>query len=140
VKTGIETDGDRRGSILLIAVFLLAFGSIFVGTLLHGVSTDLQITRNHLSSAKALYVAEAGIEHAISLLRNDFTWSTGISQQEFPAGTGCHYTVSVDNSHPTAVITSTGDANGFQKRVQVIVSIVESATPYPVRIVSWREE
>lgn len=130
---------SRAGSVLVVVIFLIAFSALLVGGLLHALTSDLQIVNNHLTSTKALYVADAGIEDAIEALRADYTWDTGFAQKEFPAGSGSHYTVVVANTHPTVVVTSTGVVAGFQRTVEVEISMSETSAPYPVRAVYWKE-
>ncbi len=130
---------DQEGVILILMVFIVAMSTLFVGALLRSHTSDLQITRNHLNSMKALFVADAGIEDAISELRADFTWNAGFTDQIFPSGDSSKYTVSVVNNHPLVVITSTGEANGFIRNIEVELNIVESTAPYPVRVIYWKE-
>lgn len=130
---------SRRGSVLLVTVFLIAFSALLVGGLLHSLTSDLQILKNHLYSTKALYVADAGIEDAIAALRSDYTWDAGFTQKAFPAGSSSYYTVTVVNTHPTVVLTSTGVVAGFERKIEAKVVIAETSAPYPMRGLYWKE-
>lgn len=124
---------------MLMTVFLIAFTALFASTLLNSIASDLQITGNLLATARALCVAEAGAERAIVELRQDFEWDDGYDEVEFPSGSGQTYTVEIENSHPTIVITSTGTAAGFERSIEVVVNLIETSSPYPLRVMSWRE-
>jgi len=130
---------NERGAVLLLLVFLVAFSSLLVGTLLRTLVSDLQIVNNLLFSTKALHVAEAGIDHAISSLRSDPGWDAGLSQVDFPAGEDGQYTVTIDNSAPMVVITSTGTVNGYARRLEVKVSVAGASAPFPLRVIYWKE-
>ena len=130
---------NRTGSVLLVTLFLIAFSSLLVGGLLHALTSDLQIVRNHATSTKALFVADAGIEDAIAALRANRAWDAGFTQKELPAGSGHHYTVRVVNNAPTAVITSTGVVSGFERRIEVRASVYGRSVPYSVRVMNWKE-
>jgi hypothetical protein len=129
----------ETGYVLLLTVFVLTFGALLIGTLLNVVGTDLQILRNHLGSTEALYVADAGVNDAISALRSDFTWDTGFTAKEFPVSSGSTYTVTIVNTHPTVVITSTGVVRGYQRTIVATINITETSSPYPARVTEWRE-
>ena len=138
-KVNRQAPTHKKGSVLLVTVFLIAFGALLVGGLLLALTSDLQIVKNHLYSTKALYVADAGIEDAIAALRSDYTWDSGFTQKPFPAGSTSHYTVSVVNTHPTVVLTSTGVAAGLERTVEVKVIVAEMSAPYPTRVLYWKE-
>jgi len=110
-----------------------------VGGLLLALTSDLRIVKNHLYSSKALYVADAGIEEAIAALRSDYAWDIGFTQKAFPAGSSSHYTVTVANTHPVVVLTSTGVSVGFERTVEAKLIVAETSAPYPVRVLYWKE-
>jgi type II secretory pathway component PulK len=134
-----QAGGDEKGAVLLLLVFLVAFSCLFVGTILRSLASDLQIVNNLLSSTKALHVAEAGIDHAISNLRSDRDWDTGLSQVDFPAGEGSQYTVVVANQAPVVIITSSGFVNGFSRTIEVRIFVAGESSPHPVRVMNWKE-
>lgn len=130
---------DQTGAVLLMMVFLVTFSTLFVGALLRSHTSDLQIARNHRASMKALFVADAGIEEAISKLRKNFNWRRGFSNKTFPAGSTSRFSVKVTNNHPSVVIRSTGTAEGFSRTIEIELNIVETTAPYPVRVIYWKE-
>jgi hypothetical protein len=137
--TSRDKVSGRRGAVLLLTVFAIAFVAVLITAFLQVSTTDLQIVRNHQYSTRALYVAEAGIEDAIYELRQDNTWDSGFTDKAFG---GDAYTVAVSNNYPIVVIDSTSTVDGgFQRQIQVQVTISgpPSPTPYPVAVNYWKE-
>jgi Tfp pilus assembly protein PilX len=123
---------DRyRGSVLLLAIFVIALlGALAIGML--QISTEeIQIVRNQICAAEALATAEAGLNDAFSQLRTDSSWNAGFVDKAFNGGS---YTVDVNN----LTITSTGTSTqGFVGRVEADITI-GSASPYIIRIDNLR--
>jgi Tfp pilus assembly protein PilX len=131
----------KKGVALVLAIFILVFISILVVALLNLLTSDLVITNNHLGRLKALYIAEAGVEHAISLLRTNGNQPISIIGLTFPPGSISSYTVTYPEAGTTRIILSTGqvDTNKFTATIEVRVSIKGTGSPYTVRIVSYKE-
>ncbi len=134
--------GTERGSVLLLVAFLAVLLGVLSLSLLSLMTADTEEIYNHLHSTRALTVAEAGIEHAVKMLRNDPNWNTGFAEYTFPSGSDDSYSVTVDNAaYPSVVLVSTSAVEGFSRRVQVAVIVdgPPESTPYPVRIAAWNE-
>ncbi len=104
----------------MVIVSSLVVLALEVGT------TEMAITRNILSLSKALYAADAGIQHALAMLRADRTWRTGFPSPgvEFPPGSGSTYMVAVtDGGGGEVVVTSTGTAGGLSKTVRATITV-----------------
>jgi len=132
----------RRGAALILVVFAVAFISVFAAAILEVATTDLAILRNHASGLKARWAAEAGLAEAIAALRqNCDTASTVTGTLTAPDGSTCSYSASVANARPVITVTSVGRAAGFTRKVQarLVVAGPPKVTPYPVRIIWWRE-
>jgi type II secretory pathway component PulK len=136
---GKQSEKDEKGAVLLLLVFLVAFSSLMVGTLLRSIVSDFQIMNNLLFSTQALHVAEAGIDHAISMIRDDENWDKGFDEVELLAGSRVNYTVTVENDHPRVVVTSTGAVQGYMRTIEVVLLVFKTTRPYPIRIMSWKE-
>ena len=132
----------ESGFILLISIFAIALGSVLLGGFLMIVASTLQIARYHAWSEEALYVAEAGLQSSIAQLQQNSQWNTGFSNQPFPAGSGNVYTVTVANAYPVATLNVTATVHGsYTRRIlaKVMVTGAPQATPYTVRIDTWKE-
>lgn len=127
----------QKGLALLLALFTLIIISLLVVAFFELTTIDLQIISNHFRKNQALYIADAGVEYAISRLTSSRS-SFNTPQIVFPSGSGNTYRVTYSSSSGT--ITSVARlSSGQQVALSVKVSIVGSSAPYTVRIISWRE-
>ncbi len=116
-----------KGSVLLLAIFAVALLAAVAIGILQLNTEEIQLVRNQIGAAEALATAEAGLNDALSLLRNDPNWTAGFADKAFNGGS---YTVDVNN----LTITSTGvSSQGFIARVQAEIT-VGSTSPYVIRI------
>jgi hypothetical protein len=93
---------------------------------LETTTADMAITRNTLAFSQGLYIADAGIQHALAKLRTDRTWRDGfpIPGVEYPPGSGYRYVVSVvDGAGGEVILTSTGTVGGLSKSVRATISL-----------------
>jgi len=135
--------GRRRGVALVLVIFAIAFITVLAVAMLDEVTLDLTVLRNHQSGLRALYAAHAGVGEAVAALRQDCTTSsTASSTLLMPDGTTTGFSAQIANAKPVVTITSTGQADGFTRKVtaRVVVGYPGAASaPYPVRVVWWRE-
>ncbi|MEK7298880.1 MAG: hypothetical protein AAB066_03225 [Candidatus Margulisiibacteriota bacterium] len=128
------------GSVLVMAVFLIGMVTILVSAHALVINTDLQIVKNVIYTNEARNVAEAGIEDAISELRNNYLWQAGFSDKAFPINATSTYTVTVLNNYPSITLDSVGNVLGQYQchiRVQLIVMGAPLAAPYAIRVDRW---
>lgn len=126
---------DKRGVALLLALWTLIIVALLLVVALQLSTTDLQIISNHDLRTQSLFIADAGVEYAVSRLKNS---KANFSQNmAFPAGSGHSYSVTYTSSSST--ISSTGTlSSGEAVSLEAKVSVTGSA-PYQVKILSWRE-
>lgn len=130
---------NKKGVALLLALFTLLIVSLLVVAFYEFTIIDLQISSNHLKRNQALYIADAGVEYAISRLKNS---RSNLSQLvEFPSGSGNNYNVNVTSVDISAkIILSTGRlASGEAVGLEAKVSVLGINPPYRLKIISWRE-
>jgi len=151
MKEGINTGRfwkDEKGAVLAIALIMLGLFSLLGVSAVLTSSVDTKISGNYRAGIEAFYIAEAGIEHAKSVLKTislddaldgvdddkNTTDDNGIlsfgSSVSFNGGT---YAVRVtddddgdgdawDDSNNRVIITSTGtSANGSVRKIEVVV-------------------
>ncbi len=126
--------GRRRqaGSVLLLVVFLVALLAATVMGHLQVNAEELQLMQNHIGAVEALAIAEAGLHDALARLRQDATWSSGLTDQPFHGGT---YSVAVRAS----TIEATGiTSRGFVARVRADVAVEPGGPPYLLRVTDLR--
>jgi type II secretory pathway component PulK len=119
----------RRGTALMLAVFVMAVASMMVITILDTQTLQYSALRNTMHYDRARYLAEAGLHHAMSLLESDFDMSgtTGFSipNTEYPVGSGSNYSASISavQADGTRVITATGTSNTFTRTLTIQVKM-----------------
>lgn len=123
---------QKKGSVLLIVIFVVALMSTVVMGILQVNTEEVQVMQNDVSMAQAVAIAEAGFNEALAQLRDDTTWTDGLSGQAFASGT---YTVTISGHTVTSVGTT---AQGFEARVEADVSFGSTGPPYRVIIDSLR--
>jgi len=128
----------NKGMALLLALFTLTITSLLVVAFLELTTTDLQITSNHFDKNQALYIADAGVEYAISQLKNNRSWSGTPGPIEFPAGSGNTYSVTY-TSTSGKIVSAARLSSGPQVTLQAKVNVRGNTFPYNVKIISWRE-
>ena len=128
---------DKKGAVLLIAVFIIALSSILVIGFLEVATTDVEISRNQKSNCIATYIADAGVEAAIDDLLNG--GDANITRTEFPdtADDDTYYTVSQTNKIGNVyTIESTGEFGSFQRVIEAIIRISGNSAA----LLYWKEK
>lgn len=133
-----------RGMALVLVIFAIAFLSLLAVAMLDQATTDLTILRNHTSGLSALYAAQAGIGDAVEAVRlNNLVEGTVPGTLVLPDGTTVSYSAAIANAYPVFTITSTGQADGFTRRLRAKLVVAGPPAmllpPYPVKVVSWQE-
>ncbi len=96
----------EAGSVLLVVVVLAALLAAVVMGHLQINTEEIQLVQNHAGGVEALAIAEAGLNEALALLRQDPDWKDGLTDKPFAGGS---YTVVVDGSTVTSrAVTSRG--------------------------------
>jgi len=123
---------ENRGTALLIALSLIALLSGVAIMSLDQANTDLEMSYNQLHEEQAFYIAEAGMERAVTQLKIDPDWRTGFLGQ--PLGDG-YYTVAVIDSisnpalKDTIVIRATADVSGTAANIEAFL-LPDQSVPY----------
>jgi hypothetical protein len=124
------------GSVLIIVVFVIAFMAALVLGIAQINTEEIQLMRNHIGMAKALAVAEAGLNDALAELRGDAGWTGPIDDEPFAGGT---YDVTIEGTYPDPNIIATGtSSDGFIARVKAQVRVGAIGPPYTIRIDKYR--
>lgn len=119
----------RAGMAFMLALFVMAVTSMIVVTILDTQTMQFSALRNTLDYDRARYLAEAGVQHALSTLENDYDWNaaTGftIPATQFPSGSGNTYEVTVGplQADGTRVVTGQGHAGTFTRRLEIRIKM-----------------
>ena len=127
----------KKGAALLLAIFSLILISLLVVAFLEVTTIDLQIISNHLMRNHALYIADAGIEYAISQLRINDNWKKTPRPIELPAGSGNTYDVTY--SDVSGKINSKATLTSGQEIYLEAKISIKGNVPYDIKIIYWRE-
>jgi len=115
---------NRRGTAFLLALFVMAVATALVVSIVDAQTLQYAALRNSLDYDRARYLAESGMQHALSFLEQDITWRGALNDVEFPAGSGHTYTVTVaDGPNGTVTLTAVGSAGTFARRLQVTLKM-----------------
>mgnify|MGYP000875709546 CR=1 FL=1 len=128
----MRTEPRQSGSVLLIVVVLVALLAATVVGHLQVNAEEIQLMQNHIHGVKALAVAEAGLNDALSRLRVAPGWTEGFTDKPFGNGT---YTVTIND---TTIRSAAQTADGFSARVEADVAVSPDGPPHLIRIDDFR--
>jgi Tfp pilus assembly protein PilX len=97
----------RRGAALIVCLFIIFVVTTLVVNILDTSMLELSALRNSIDYEKALYLANAGVQHAAAELENLSTWRGTVTDGSYPASNSYSATA-VDGSNNTVVVTSKG--------------------------------
>lgn len=126
----MQVERRNKGSVILIAVFVIALLTTLVTGILQVNTEELLLMQNQIYSAQAQGVAEAGINDAFAELRADAAWVAGFADKAFAGGS---YTVKVSGSVPDLTVESVGTSSrGFVAKVVTEITI-SAESPHIIR-------
>jgi len=115
---------SRRGAAIIVVIFVVLVMSIMVVSALKMQTSRMASVRNTTAYEQALYLAGAAAHHALAELEADSSWRDGITNVEFPAGSGNTYSAIITEDPPSGVIIdASGTADGFTRKLQLSVSV-----------------
>ena len=113
----------------MLALFVMAVTSMIVITILDTQTLQYSALRNTIDYDRSRYLAEAGIQHALSTLEVDFDQGevTGftIPATQFPAGSGNTYQATIGPllADGTRVVTGEGTSGTFTRRLEIVIKM-----------------
>jgi hypothetical protein len=133
MKAALKND---RGIALIVTIMVMALLLSITGSGLLFSAINLKTTSSFKRGSNALYVADAGIRHALAVISagTTFDYSTSTEVASGSLGTNYTYTVTAVNDSTSsggntrAILTSTAvDANGTKR---VVEAYVDRSTKY----------
>ncbi len=112
----------RCGAALLMCLFVIMFVTVALVNVLDNETIQQTATRNVIDYERALYLAGAGVHHAMAELEDDATWRGTVTDGAYPAD-NTYFATAVDGGAETVVITATGVAGGVSRSLEVTVSL-----------------
>ena len=113
----------RRGIALLICLFVLSLVSVWTVDMLESASIYQSALRNSIEYEQSLYLANAGVHHALAQLESDVSWRGSVSAGSYPASGSYSATAVNGVAAGTVDITSTGVAGGTTRRLSATVQV-----------------
>ncbi len=117
------TKGPRAGIALLICLFVLSLVSVWTVNMFQSATVYQSALRNTIEYEQALYVANAGVHHAVAELESNTTWRGTVTAGSYPASGSYTATAVNGTTSGTVDITATGVAGGATRRLQATVSV-----------------
>lgn len=114
----------RRGAALLVCLFIVTVTAALVIGAWDRQTYQMTALRNTVCYEQALYLAGAGVHHALAELEADPAWRTGVPLTQFPTGSGNTYSATVvDSTGNTVVVTGTGTVAGVTRTLSATVDV-----------------
>jgi Tfp pilus assembly protein PilX len=113
----------RRGVALLMCLFILSLVSVWVVNMFQSATVYQSALRNTIEYEQAIYLANAGIHHAMAELETDLDWRGTATAGSYPASGSYSATAVNGAAAGTVDITSTGVSGGSTRRVLATVLV-----------------
>jgi Tfp pilus assembly protein PilX len=111
------------GVALLVCLFVLSIVSVWVVNMFQSATVYQSALRNAIEYEQALYLANAGVHHAVAELESDLNWRGTVTAGSYPAS-GSYFATAVNGvTVGTVDITSTGVSGGATRRLQATVQV-----------------
>jgi type II secretory pathway component PulK len=111
------------GVALLMCLFILSLVSVWVVNMFQSATVYQSALRNTIEYEQAIYLANAGIHHAMTELEIDLDWRGTATAGSYPAS-GSYSATAVNGAVAGTVdITSTGVSGGSTRRVLATVLV-----------------
>jgi len=118
---------DQNGLVLIVVLMLLLMLSLIGIASISNSNTEMDISGNELDHTEAFYLADAGIERAMTALNDSSTWRAGYSNVDL--GHGSYSVTVIDGSTNPQLgnsieLISTGRVENSKSRIDVILDRV----------------
>lgn len=117
------TNNPESGIVLVVCIILLLMLSLIGISSLMTSNTEMDISKNSQNSVSAFYLADAGVERALSIITDSTEWRAGFNDEQLGNGA---YTVIVFDSltYPylgnSIMVRSTGKAGEAESTIEAI--------------------
>src|SRR3990170_4385775 len=121
-SAGRRPKKTRSGGIaLLVCLFVLSIVSVWTVNMFESASVYQSALRNTIEYEQALYLANAGVHHALAELESDLAWRGTATAGGYPSSGSYSATAVNGATAGTVDITSTGMAGGSTRRLSATV-------------------
>ncbi len=113
----------RAGIALLLCLFVVCIITVWLVYMLDSATVYQSALRNTIEYEQALYLANAGVHHAVAELEDDASWRSTVSDSGSDLGGSYTATAADGTVAGTVEITATGTAGEVTRRLQATVSV-----------------
>jgi Tfp pilus assembly protein PilX len=118
-----STPCRSRGVALLLCLFILSVVSMWLVHMLDSQTVYQSALRNTIEYEQALYLANAGVHHAVAELEGDTSWRGTATAGNYPAA-GTYSATAVNGAAAGTVdITAYGVAGGVMRKLSATVQV-----------------
>ena len=111
------------GIALLMCLFVLSLVSVWTVSMFQSAAVYQSALRNTIEYEQALYLANAGVHHAVAELESNTGWRSTVTSGGYPASGSYSATAVNGATAGTVDISSTGVAGGATRRLQATVLV-----------------
>jgi Tfp pilus assembly protein PilX len=113
----------RRGMALLLCMFVVSIVTVWLVDMLDSATVNQSALRNTIEYEQALYLANAGVHHAVAQLEQDTSWRSTVTDGSYPAS-GSYSATAVNGAvSGTVDITSYGVSGQVTRKLQATVQV-----------------
>ena len=128
---------NRRGVVLILAFIIMITLIVIMGAFMYMTSIQIRTAGYSVSDAKALWIAEGGIQQVLYRLKNDAGFRSNPTTMTVNLGDGI-YTVAVTKAGgSTYYINSLGTVGGLNRRIRQTAVIDGGGAIVPQK--DWNE-
>jgi Tfp pilus assembly protein PilX len=115
--------GRQAGVALLLCLFVLSIISVWTVSIYQSATVYQSALRNNIDYEKSLYLANAGVHHALAELEVNLAWRNTVTAGSYPASGSYSATAVNGAAAGTVEITATGVSGGATRRVTATVLV-----------------
>jgi hypothetical protein len=108
---------------LLLSLFVLSVVTVWLVDILDSATIHQSALRNTIEYEQALYLANAGVHHAVAELESDVNWLGTVTAGSYPASGSYSATAAAGGTAGTVDITATGVAGSVTRRLTATVQV-----------------
>jgi Tfp pilus assembly protein PilX len=112
-----------RGIALLLCLFILSIITVWTVNMFESASVYQSALRNSIEYEQALYLANAGVNHALAELETNVNWRGTLSAGSYPASGSYSATAVNGAAAGTVDVTATGVAGGATRRLEATIQV-----------------
>lgn len=108
---------------MLLCLFVIFIVTVMVVNVLDTTTLQLSTVRSTVDYERALYLANAGVHHAASMLEADTSWRGTVTEGTYPANDSYTATAVNGSDSYTAVVTASGSAGEIRRTVTALIEL-----------------